>query len=119
MSDTSDVEPRRTHQRSGHAVYGELHGSPDFRELRRRYRGFAIPWTIAFLAWYFLYVVMCMWATDFMDAKVFGNVNVALVFGVLQFVSTFLIAYLYARHATRQLDPLSAKLKARYDEAVH
>ncbi|NUR08092.1 MAG: DUF485 domain-containing protein [Nocardioidaceae bacterium] len=117
MSDTT--EPRRTHQRSGHAIYEELHRSPDFQELRRKYRSFAIPWTVAFLAWYLLYVVMCNWATDFMDAKVVGNINVALVFGVLQFLSTFLIAYLYARHANKQLDPLAEKLRRRYDEAVH
>ena len=42
---------------------------------------------------------MSNWATDFMGTKVVGNINVALVFGLLQFVSTFLIAFLYARYA--------------------
>ena len=60
--------------------------SPEFDELRRRYRGFVFPVTVAFLAWYLLYVVMCNWATDFMSTKLVGNINVALVFGLLQFV---------------------------------
>jgi uncharacterized membrane protein (DUF485 family) len=107
-----------THQRSGHAIYDELHATPEFRELRRRYRRFAFPFTAAFLAWYLLYVVMCNWAHDFMSKQVVGNINVALVFGLLQFVTTFGIAILYSRHAARSLDPLARELEARYDKAV-
>ena len=50
------------------------------------------------MAWYLLYVLMSTWAHDFMSTKVVGNINVALVFGLLQFVTTFLIAWLYARY---------------------
>ena len=35
-----------------------------------------------------------------------------LVFGLLQFVSTFLITFLYVRFADRKLDPLAADLRA-------
>ena len=107
-----------THQRSGHAVYEDLHASADFQELRRRYRSFAVPWTIAFLVWYLLYVVMSNWATDFMDTKLLGHINVALVFGLLQFLSTFLIAWLYARHANRELDPIARKLDEQYRQEI-
>jgi uncharacterized membrane protein (DUF485 family) len=99
-----------------HEAYAEIARSDDFRELRRRYRSFAFPWTIAFLAWYLLYVICANWAPGFMGAKVLGNINVALVFGLLQFVSTFVIAWLYGRHASRQLDPIAAKLHTRYTE---
>src|SRR5690606_39183766 len=47
-------------------AYAELARSDDFRELRRRYRGFVFPWTIAFLAWYVLYVFCAMWAPGLM-----------------------------------------------------
>ena len=67
-------------------IYDELHESADFVELRRRFRRFVFPATAAFLAWYLLYVVMSNWADDFMSKKVVGNINVALVFGLLQFV---------------------------------
>jgi uncharacterized membrane protein (DUF485 family) len=99
-----------------HEVYEHLHATAEFRELRSRYRGFAIPWTIAFLSWYLLYVIMSNWAEDFMNHKLWGNINVALVFGLLQFVSTFLIAWLYARHANKELDPLAAGLERRFNE---
>jgi uncharacterized membrane protein (DUF485 family) len=102
-----------------HSVYERVHASAEFQDLRKRYLGFAIPATVAFMAWYLLYVLMCSWATGFMSIKLFGNINVALVFGLLQFVSTFVIAWLYARHANRALDPIAGKLKREYDEGVH
>ena len=99
-----------------HEVYNRIATEADFVELRRRYRSFAFPATIAFMAWYILYIVCNNWARDFMNTKVIGNINVALIFGLLQFVSTFVIAYLYARHANRSLDPLSAKLRDEFDQ---
>jgi len=107
-----------THRRSGHAVYDDLHATPEFRELRKRYRAFAFPFTAAFLAWYLLYVLMSNWATDFMDTKLVGNINVALVFGLLQFGTTFGIAFLYSRHAAKSLDPLAIELEDRYNREV-
>ncbi|GAA2424983.1 DUF485 domain-containing protein [Actinomadura vinacea] len=92
-------------------VYERFQGSTEFQELRRRFRRFAFPMTAAFLAWYLLYVVMSGWARDFMGTQVVGFINVALVFGLLQFVSTFLIAWLYARHAERSLDPLADEVR--------
>ena len=97
-------------------VYDSLQQSADFIELRRRYRGFAIPATVAFLTWYLLYVVMSNWATGFMNIRIFGNINVALVFGLLQFATTFLIAWLYARYSAAKLDPLARSLNDEYEE---
>jgi uncharacterized membrane protein (DUF485 family) len=99
-----------------HEVYNAIAQEGDFTELRRRYRSFAFPATIAFMAWYILYVVCNNWARDFMNIKVIGNINVALIFGLLQFVSTFVIAYLYARHANKSLDPLANKLREEFDQ---
>ena len=92
-------------------VYDRLHEMAEFTELRRRYRGFVFPATVAFLVWYLLYVILSNWASDFMGAKLIGNINVALVFGLLQFVSTFLIAWLYARYAGRHFDPLAERIR--------
>lgn len=99
-------------------VYDRLHATPEFTELRRRYRGFVIPATAAFLAWYLLYVVMSNWAPGFMNTQVVGNINVALVFGLLQFVTTFGLAWLYSRFSNAKLDPLARDLEQAYrDEA--
>ncbi len=100
-----------------HEAYERIHASAEFRELRKRYLGFAFPMTVAFMAWYLLYVLASNWAGGLMDTKVIGNINVALVFGLLQFASTFLIAWLYARHANRNLDPAAKRLRDEYNEA--
>ena len=97
-------------------VYDEMAGRDDFGELRRRYLGFAVPATVAFMVWYIAYVIANNWARDFMNMKVIGNINVALVWGLLQFLSTFLIAFLYSRHANKSLDPLASGLRAEFDE---
>lgn len=97
-------------------VYDHLHASPEFGELRSRYRGFVFPATAAFLTWYLLYVVLSMWADDFMSQKVVGNINVALVFGLLQFVTTFALAWLYSNFSTKRLDPLARALNDRYEQ---
>jgi uncharacterized membrane protein (DUF485 family) len=97
-------------------VYDRLATTEEFREVRRRTGLFVIPATAIFLGWYLLYVVMSNWAHDFMSTKVFGHVNVALIFGLLQFLSTFLIAWLYARHMNTHVDELAHDLDVRYQK---
>lgn len=90
--------------------YTRMEADERFVELRRRFRSFAFPATVAFLAWYLLYVLLSAFGRGFMDTKVVGNLNVAFFFGILQFVSTFLLAYLYSKYANRKLDPLADDL---------
>jgi uncharacterized membrane protein (DUF485 family) len=117
------VPPEVTHHAHDHAerhdpVYDRLAATPEFAELRKLYRGFVFPATVAFLAWYLLYVLMSNWATEFMNTQVVGNINVALVFGLLQFVTTFGLAWLYSRFSTAKLDPLARRLNEEYDATV-
>lgn len=87
-----------------------VQNSEEFADLRRRFRKFVFPMTALFMAWYFLYVFLAVFATDFMSTKVIGNINVGLIFGLLQFVSTFAITMLYARWADRDFDPRAEAL---------
>jgi len=89
----------------------EVQSAADFQELRRRLRTFVFPVTGLFLAWYLVYVLMSSYAASIMSIKVFGNVNVGLLFGLLQFVSTFGITAWYVHYANRRLDPLAGKLR--------
>ncbi|OIJ87232.1 DUF485 domain-containing protein [Streptomyces colonosanans] len=87
----------------------------EFGELRSSHRSFAFPLTVAFIAWYLVYVLLSNYAGGFMGTKLFGNVNVALVLGLAQFLSTFLIAWWYARHAAAKLDPKAEAIKSRME----
>jgi uncharacterized membrane protein (DUF485 family) len=92
-----------------------ISASPEFQELRHRLRSFVFPMTGLFLVWYLLYVLLASYAPSFMAIKIAGNINVGLVFGLLEFVSTFLITFLYVRFADRRLDPLAAQLRAEIE----
>jgi uncharacterized membrane protein (DUF485 family) len=95
--------------------YLAAQNSPEFVELKRRFRRFAFPMTFAFLAWYLLYVLLSTYAPDFMATDVFGNVNVGLLLGLGQFVSTFVITHLYVAHANRNTDPIADEMRERLE----
>jgi uncharacterized membrane protein (DUF485 family) len=101
--------------RGGGTSYEEVQASSEFAEHRKGFRKFVFPMTGLFLAWYFLYVLMAAYAKDFMSTKVVGNINIGLIFGLLQFVSTFAITMIYARWADRQFDPTAERLRERIE----
>ncbi|MFE9254414.1 DUF485 domain-containing protein [Streptomyces sp. NPDC006879] len=95
--------------------FTEMQGSQEFGELRRSYRSFAFPFTVGFIAWYLMYVLLSNYAGGLMGTQLFGNFNVALFLGLCQFASTFLIAWWYSRHASSKLDPRAEAIKARME----
>ncbi|MFI7072713.1 DUF485 domain-containing protein [Micromonospora sediminicola] len=99
--------------------YLAVQRSDEFAGLRRTLRGFIFPMTVAFFLWYALYVILSAYARGFMGTKVIGNINVALIFGLLQFVSTFVIAWLYSRFANRRIDPVADRIRAEMGEVTH
>ncbi|GAQ61535.1 hypothetical protein SsS58_01884 [Streptomyces scabiei] len=113
---TDAPPPSKTeHHLPSSEEYAAVHESAEFAELRRSYRSFAFPLTVGFIAWYLLYVLLSNYAGDFMGTKLFGNINVAFVLGVAQFVTTFLIAWWYSRHAAAKLDPKAEAIKSRME----
>ena len=95
--------------------YRAAQDSPEFVELKKRFRSFAFPMTVAFLAWYLLYVLLSTYATDFMSTQVFGNVNLGILLGLGQFLTTFVITHLYVAHANKRTDPISDEMRNRLE----
>ncbi|QIM22791.1 DUF485 domain-containing protein [Phycicoccus sp. HDW14] len=98
-------------------AYLALQSTEEFQALRKKFRGFVFPMTGFFLAWYFLYVLLSIFAPGFMGQRVAGTITVGLLFGLGQFVTTFAITIIYARWANRELDPMAEQLGARLDGA--
>jgi uncharacterized membrane protein (DUF485 family) len=92
-------------------TYSEVQNSREFRELRARFRRFVFPMTALFLSWYFLYVCLAAFAPGFMGTVVAGNINIGLLFGLGQFVSTFAITMIYVRWADRRFDATAEQLR--------
>ncbi len=95
--------------------YEAVRASRDFWTIRRRFGAFVGPACALFIVWYFLFVILAVFAPGFMRIDVFGDVNVGLCFGVLQFASTFAIAASYRLWAGRRLDPLAERLRHRLE----
>ncbi|MBO9554481.1 DUF485 domain-containing protein [Cellulomonas sp.] len=108
MTDTFD-SPRETD-------YQRVQRSDEFQALRSRFRRFVFPMTALFLVWYFVYVLLADYAHDFMSTKVWGNITVGLLFGLGQFVSTFVITMVYARWANNRQDPVAEKLRRHIED---
>jgi uncharacterized membrane protein (DUF485 family) len=99
----------------GGTPYEEVQDSDEFVQLRNRFRRFVFPVTVGFLAWYLLFVLLSAYAKDFMATKVVGTINVGIIFGLLQFVSTFAITMAYVRWADKEFDPTADALRERIE----
>ncbi|GAA2132552.1 MULTISPECIES: DUF485 domain-containing protein [Arthrobacter] len=91
--------------------FKEVQSTTQFKELRKRHRSFVFPMSIAFLLWYFAYVLLADYAVGFMSTKVWGNINIGLILGLLQFVSTFAITGWYVSYSNRKLDPIASEIR--------
>lgn len=92
-------------------VYLEVQRSAAFRDVRSRYRRFVVPAVAVFLSWYVAYVVAATAAPELMARPVAGAVNVAMVAGLGQFLTTFLFTWAYARHARLRRDRAALELR--------
>lgn len=115
MVSDSGPSPRQGKSPPGH--YAPVARDERFRLLKKRFHRLALAIAVSFLGWYFLYVGLSAFARGFMAEPVAGEINVALLLGVLQFVTTFLLTWVYVAYARRVLDPLAAELRAEADGA--
>ncbi|MGB3696735.1 MAG: DUF485 domain-containing protein [Gordonia sp. (in: high G+C Gram-positive bacteria)] len=93
--------------------------TPEFQKLRGTLRRFVFPMTAFFLIWYAVYVLLGAFAHDFMGTPVWGNINVGLILGLLQFVTTFGITFAYVRFAGRDLDPQAEQIRQNFASGVY
>ncbi|PAZ14742.1 hypothetical protein CLM62_17470 [Streptomyces sp. SA15] len=92
-------------------VYLEVQRSAAFQEVRRRYRRFVVPAVVVFFVWYMAYVVTATTAPGLMARPLAGAVNVAMLAGLGQFLTTFLFTWAYARHARLRRDRAALDLR--------
>ena len=85
--------------------------SEQFQRLRSTHRSFVFPLAVAFLVWYLLYVLLAIYAPEFMSTRILGNINLGILVGLLQFVTTFAITWLYVSFANKQLEPRSRAIR--------
>jgi uncharacterized membrane protein (DUF485 family) len=96
--------------------YIAVNESREFTSLKRTQRSFVFPMAAFFIIWYAVYVLLGAYAHDFMARPVFGSVNMGIVLGLGQFVTTFAITSIYVVFANRRLDPQAQSIRADLEE---
>jgi len=113
------TEVVRAEPAAGEEVHWEgLEQTEEFRELVRRRFRFVLPATIFFLVYYFLLPLGNGLAPDLMKTRVVGQVNIAYLFALSEFVMAWVLAFLYIRKANGVFDTLAAKVRARAGKGV-
>ena len=99
--------------------WGEVEKSEDFQTLRNEHRSFVLPLSAAFLVWYFVYVLLAAYAPTFMAQPVIGSVNMGLILGFAQFITTWAITMWYVKRANNVHDPLAKKVYSKIEAGDH
>lgn len=98
--------------------YRAVQQSAQFQRLRSKHRRFVFPVLAACLVWYLAYVLLAGYAHEFMSTPVFGSINVAILLGLAQVVTTFAVTTWYVSYANRDLDPIAAEIRDEIESAA-
>ena len=83
---------------------------PEFQELHRRKMGFLWGLMIFSLVFYFLLPIGAAYFQSVYTIKVWGPVNVGILFALSQFVVAWGLAWFYAHRANAVFDPMAAEI---------
>lgn len=97
--------------------FSAVQRSDQFQKLRRTHRSFVFPLTVVFLIWYLGFVIVAAFFPEFMAIQVFGNINLGILLGLAQFLTTFVITGAYVSYANRKIDPIATDLRESMEAA--
>src|SRR5918912_871513 len=95
VGEARDVGPDAPTYTPAEGQWEGLEETTEFRQLVSARWRFVLPATVFFLIYYFLLPVANGLAPRFMRTNVIGNVNIAYLFALSQFVMAWVLAYLY------------------------
>lgn len=87
---------------------------PRFQALHRRKIRFLWGLMALSVAYYFMLPVGAAYFQDLFKVRVWGVVNVGLLFALSEFLAAGTIALIYSRRASRDFDAMAAELAAQY-----
>jgi uncharacterized membrane protein (DUF485 family) len=88
---------------------------PRFEALHRKKQGFLTGLMLFSVAFYFLLPVGAAYFQGVFSLRVWGVVNVGLLFALAEFVVAWLVAFVYSRRAGLEFDRLARELAADYE----
>jgi uncharacterized membrane protein (DUF485 family) len=121
MAPLGRTEPKPAHERTADEEAGainwkEIEASADFQAFVQAKLRFIVPATIFFFVYYFALPVLVGYCPKLMATKVLGDVNLAYLFALSQFIMTWALAGIYVSVAAgwdQKAAALLAKLVKR------
>ena len=83
---------------------------PRFQELHKRKSRFLWGLMIFSVVYYFLLPIGAAYYQDLFKIKVWGPVNVGILFALSEFIVAWTIAYVYSRKANAEFDAMSEEI---------
>jgi uncharacterized membrane protein (DUF485 family) len=87
-----------------------------FQELHRKKQGFLTGLMIFSVVFYFLLPIGAAYFQDLYKVKVWGPVNVGILFALLQFVVAWCVAFYYSKRAGAEFDRLAREIAADHEK---
>jgi uncharacterized membrane protein (DUF485 family) len=102
------------------AVHWEaIEADPRFQALHRDKMRFLILMLLFALGFFFSLPISAAYFQSWMQIKIWGVINLALIFALAQFLVAWGIAFMYARRATREFDARARAIVADLRNAQH
>ena len=83
---------------------------PRFQELHRKKSAFLWGLMVFSIIYYFLLPIGAAYFTDIFKIKVWGPINVGLLFALSEFIVAWGIAWIYARRANSEFDSMADQI---------
>jgi|SRR5579871_2611535 len=94
-----------------HRYWESVEARDDFRDLVASKIRFVAPAVAFFLVYYFALPVLVGYFPGFMETKLIGDINLAYLFALSEFVMAWAVMYLYLRRA-KAFDAMAARIVA-------
>lgn len=90
--------------------WAAIDADPRFQTLHRKKTAFLWGLMVVSMVYYFLLPIMAAYFKEIFDIKVWGPMNLGILFALSEFVVAWAIAVIYARRANREFDAMAAEI---------
>jgi uncharacterized membrane protein (DUF485 family) len=91
---------------------------PRFQALHRKKQSFLAGLMIFSVAYYFLLPIGAAYFPSLFNVKVWGPINIGLLFALSEFVVAWGIAFYYSRRANNEFDAMARELAIDFEKKV-
>jgi uncharacterized membrane protein (DUF485 family) len=95
----------------------KITNDPKFQLLHRKKQAFLTGLMVFSVVFYFLLPIGAAYFQDLFRVRVWGVINIGLLFALSQFVVAWLVAWYYLRRAGGEFDRLTAEIAAQATHA--